>query len=472
MIECAMRLLLKYNRALKMSFRARETNFVFFALGMMLCISGCAPTLTAQVFSIVDNNYVESPDFSKLQLGAFVGLSRRLPEETFNVKEVGSGLVLNYRLPGNPVSSRTFSANLERAGALRDIDFAYNVARQIAPDIDEERLQTVMLKTALEHLDRYSTFLDSAEYSALMSEPAPGTGGIGVEIAIRSGYPTVVSPISGGPAERAGIVPDDQIIAIDGVSTVEKHLAEVVKMLRGPLQSEIRITVRRQDWLEDKTFILVRGTVQLRVIQSRLLDDGIGLVTFKQFTMRASQDFEAALRRLEADGMRDLILDLRANSGGVLDQAVAIAGKFFERGTLICRTSGRGKGQTRDLYTQDDKTRKELSVLVIVDKETAAGAELLAAAIQESGRGLVLGGGTFGHGSIYVYFPMPGGSALKLTTAKWVTAKNWSAEGRGLTPDIPIKALLLGSGTAQGDLEHDIYLQTAVNIIQERRLKR
>jgi carboxyl-terminal processing protease len=472
MIEGAMRLLLKYNQALKMLFRAREKNFVFFVLGIMLCIAGCAPTLTEQVFSIIDDNYVERPDFSKLRLGAFVGLSKRLRDETFNVTEAGSGVVLNFRLPGNPASSRKFSANLGRAGALRDIDFAYKLARQIAPDLDEERLQTVMLKTALEHLDRYSTFLDSAEYRALMSDPAPGTGGIGAEIAIRLGYPTVVSPISGGPADRAGIVPNDQIIAIDGVSTVEKYLAEVVKMLRGPLQSEIRITVRRQGWLEDKTFILVRGTARLRVIQSRSLDDGIGLVTFKQFTMRASQDFEAALRRLEADGMRDLILDLRANSGGVLDQAVAIAGKFFERGTLICRTRGRRQGQTRDLYAQDDKVRKDLSVFVLVDKETAAGAELLAAAMQESGRGLVLGGQTLGHGSIFVYFPITDGSAVKLTTAKWVTAKNWSAEGRGLTPDITIEAPLLGSGTVQGDVSRDIHLQRAIEIIKERRVKR
>jgi C-terminal peptidase prc len=347
------------------SIHISQNKCVLFALGIILWLSGCAPTLTSQVFSVVESHYVEQPDFSKLRLGALVGLSKHLPPGMFNIREANTELVLDYRAPGAALSSKKFSASVGRGDGLQEVEFAYRIAREIAPSVDEKQLQTAMLKSAVEHLDSRSEFLDAESYSAFVSGPPAGTGGIGVEFAIRSNYPTVVRSIEGGPAERAGILPDDQIVTIDGKSTANSSLAEALKLLRGPLRSEIKVSIRRKGWAEDKTFTLMRAVVPLRAVRNRFLGDGIGVVTLSQFTQRAGQDIEAALQRLEAEGMRDLILDLRGNSGGVLDQAVAVAGKFFDAGTLICRTSGRGPGQTQDLYTRDENVRKRLPLFVL-----------------------------------------------------------------------------------------------------------
>jgi carboxyl-terminal processing protease len=247
---------------------------------------------------------------------------------------------------------------------------------------------------------------------------------------------------------------------------------EIAKKLIGKVGSAITITIQREGWVEDRTFSLVREEFSPSGIEVRSLSDGIGLIILKHFQFRAGQDFEVALWRMEAEKIRDLILDLRHTSDGFLYQAVAIAGKFLPYKTVVARVRGRSPGQTREPFTYGEIVRKNLPILVIVDQETAAVAEFFAAAIQESGRGLLLGERTAGQTSLTSYFAVPGGSALMLLTDKWFTAKDLSLEGKGLTPNILIEGTQTPSGSTQLDLSHDVYLQRALEIIKERRVKR
>jgi carboxyl-terminal processing protease len=443
----------------------------WFLLSVLLWSSGCVPTLTSNVFSVIERSYIENPDFSKLRLAAFMGLSKRLPPETFAVKEVNGGLVLDYRLPGSPFSSKTFAARVNREEATRDVDFAYEIARQIAPNIQKEKLETAMLRSAVESLDGTSAFLHSMELSTLPPSESPEASDVGLGIPLRSSSPVAVNPLYGGPAQRAGILAGDRLVAIDGISTVDMELVDIDKKLRGNTGTEIRVTIRREGWTEDRTFSLVREN-RLLAVDARFLGDGIGLITQRHFQFRSGQDFEVALRRMEADKIRDLILDLRHTSGGFVYQAVAIAGKFLPRRTVVGRVSGRSLEETREPFTYGEIVRKDLPLFVIVDKETAAVAEFFAAAIQESGRGLLLGEQTAGQTLLTSNFPVPGGSALMLLTHKWFTAKDLSLDGKGLTPDILVEGTQTISDSTQGDLSHDIYLQRAVEVVKERRAKR
>jgi carboxyl-terminal processing protease len=442
----------------------------WFFLSVLLWSSGCVPTLTSNVFSVIERSYIENPDFSKLRLAAFMGLSKRLPPETFAVKEVNGELVLDYRLPGSPFSSKAFAARVNREEATRDVDLAYEIARQIAPNIQKEKLETAMLRSAVESLDGTSAFLHSTELSALPPSESPDASDVGLGIPLRSSIPVAVNPLYGGPAQRAGILPGDRLVAIDGIFTVDMELVDIAKKLRGNSGTEVRITIRREGWTEDRTFTLVRENRPLAV-DARFLGDGIGLITLRHFLFRAGQDFEVELRRMEAQGIHDLILDLRHSSGGFLYQGVAIAGKFLPYKTVVARGRRRVSGSNQELYTYGEKIRKSLRLFVIVNKDTGEIAELLAAAIQESQRGLLLGKRTSGQMSVADFVTFTGGSVLLLSTTRWFTGKNLPFEGKGLTPDIPIEGAQTPSGSARGDPSYDIYLQRALEIIKERRAK-
>jgi carboxyl-terminal processing protease len=322
------------------------------------------------------------------------------------------------------------------------------------PVASADRLVEAAVTAMLERLDPYSSYLSRDLYTELRRDTGDA-GGIGLEVTIRDGVLTVVEPIDGAPAERAGIAGGDAIVAIDGEPTASLTLVDVVHRLRGPLGTRVTLAVERKG-VPRFDVAVTRETVRLVAVKSRLLDGGYGYLKVKSIPARAADDAERALRGVEpADGFRGVILDLRGNPGGLLTESARLADVFVDEG-LIAWTEGRDERQQKR-FVATRRARRNVPMVVLVDHGTAAGSEVVAAALQDHRRALVVGFPTFGRGTVQTIFALEAGTALKLTTGRLRTPNGASIEGVGVKPDV-----LVGDGEPLARGEEDLVLREAV----------
>lgn len=298
------------------------------------------------------------------------------------------------------------------------------------------------IKGMVETLDPHSAFLPPNLYKEMQEETKGRFEGIGIEITLKEGILTVVSPIENTPAYKAGIQAGDQILKIEGESTKNLTLIECVKRLRGPKGSKVTITIMREGFPKPRDITLIRDVIPIRSVRYEILDKHYGYIRISQFQEKTSGEFDKAIKELEAAAqgrLKGLILDLRNNPGGLLDQAVKIADRFIESG-LIVSVEGRKEESKMKFNAQrqeDDLTKYPL--VVLVNGGSASGAEIVAGAIQDHGRGILLGTQTFGKGSVQTIFSLKDGSGLRLTTARYYTPSGRSIQAKGIVPDIIVK---------------------------------
>ena len=295
-------------------------------------------------------------------------------------------------------------------------------------------------------LDPHSEFLDPAAYHDLQDDTEGQFGGLGLIVTVRSNYVTVVTPMEDTPGFRAGILAGDRIIKINGEDAVKMPLEDAVKRLRGKPGTQVTMTIQRPSSGIVKNFTLTRAVVQMKMVEdinSReefpLNDDKIGYVCITQFGDKTGDELEAALRKLQAQGMKALILDLRWNPGGLLDEAVNVCQKFLPRGQLVVSTEGRDPAQNsiRDAAGRGDELHG-MPIVVLVNLSSASASEIVTGCLQDLHRASILGEKTFGKGSVQSIFPLEDGSALKLTTAKYYTPSHRVIHEHGITPDIAV----------------------------------
>ncbi|NWF92497.1 MAG: S41 family peptidase [Syntrophaceae bacterium] len=306
------------------------------------------------------------------------------------------------------------------------------------------------IKGMLDTLDPHSAFLPPNMYKEMQEETKGRFEGLGIEITIKDGVLTVVSPIEDTPAFRAGILAGDMILKIDGESTKSLPLMECVKRLRGPKGTKVTITIMREGFTKPKDFTLVREVIPIRSVRHELLEKHYGYIRVSQFQEKTDTEFDKHLKALEEESkgaLKGLILDLRNNPGGLLDQAVKVADRFLESG-LIVSMEGRREDQKMKFHAQSAGTIPAYPLVVLINSGSASGAEIVAGAIQDHGRGILLGTQTFGKGSVQTIFPLKDGSGLRLTTARYLTPNGRSIQAKGISPDIVVKPL-------QGQLEEE-----------------
>lgn len=312
-----------------------------------------------------------------------------------------------------------------------------------------------LVRGALEGLldslkDPYSEFLDADRFRALQHDTEGEFGGLGLVVAIREGHLTVVSPMEGSPGFRAGILSGDRIVRIGNESTGEMTLEEAVRRLRGPPGTEVTLTIYRPSTDRTLTLTLQRAVIQVEMVKDLenrkefpLTTDGIGYVRITQFGEKTDSELRQALRRMKAQNLRALVLDLRWNPGGLLEQAVAVSEEFLAPGQLIVSTRGRNPAQTRAYHA--GRRADQLSgipMVVLVNMGTASAAEIVAGCLQDHRRAIVIGEKTFGKGSVQSVIPLPDGSALRLTTARYFTPSGRLIHEHGIVPDeeVPLSA--------------------------------
>jgi carboxyl-terminal processing protease len=299
------------------------------------------------------------------------------------------------------------------------------------------------IKGMLETLDPHSAFMPPDVYNEMKEETKGRFEGLGIEITLKEGILTVVSPIEDTPAFKAGIQAEDQILKIDGEPTKDLPLMECVKRLRGPKGTKVTITIMREGFNKPKDFNLVRDVIPIRSVRHELLDKQYGYIRISQFQEKTDSELDKHLKALEEEnkgGLKGLVLDLRNNPGGLLEQAVKVADRFLESG-LIVSMEGRREDQKMKFYAHPEGTVSSYPLIVLINGGSASAAEIVAGAIQDNSRGILLGTQTFGKGSVQTIFTLKDGSGLRLTTARYYTPSGRSIQAKGITPDILVKPL-------------------------------
>ncbi|MFO7576759.1 MAG: S41 family peptidase [Pelovirga sp.] len=312
------------------------------------------------------------------------------------------------------------------------------VRNNYVEEVSVEQLIRGAVRGMLETLDPHSSYLNAEMYEDLKIETHGEFGGVGIEVAVRDRALVVVAPIENTPACRAGIQPGDRIVAIDGRPAHDIDMMEAVRLLRGPVGEEVTLLLQRGDRAEPIEVTLVRTVIMVESVRSRLLDQGYGYVRLVQFQERTGTDVAEHLARLHADGdqpLRGLVLDLRNNPGGLLEQAVAVADIFLADG-LIVSTAGRHAQSELSFQARTPGTEPDYPLVVLINGGSASAAEIVAGALQDHGRAVILGEQSFGKGSVQTIIPLADDSGLRLTTARYYTPSGRSIQALGITPDI------------------------------------
>lgn len=306
-------------------------------------------------------------------------------------------------------------ANLEEFSQVASV-----VNSHYVEDIDSEDLIKAGIKGMLKTLDPYSEYLDPKQYHALLEDTHGQFEGLGIEIAIKDGWLTVISPLEDTPAERMGIQAGDRIVKIEGVSTKGITVEVAVKKLRGKKGTVVHITIEREGIGEPMEYAIQRDVISIRAVPYYgIAGEGIGYVRLNRFSDISADELKEAVSELLRENIKGLILDLRGNPGGLLTQAVAVASVFLEPDKLVVETKGKVKSQNKEFHSFGKPLYPELPLAVLVDEGSASGSEIVAGAIQDWDRGIIIGDTTFGKGLVQNVIRLKDGSGLKLTTAKY-----------------------------------------------------
>ncbi len=324
----------------------------------------------------------------------------------------------------------------------RNIEIFTEVLRQIEKSYvepqDPQELIYGAIKGMVHNLDPHSSFMTKEEYRELMLETKGSFTGIGVEITVKDNVLTVVSPIEGTPAYKVGMKAGDKIIKIENKRTKDMSLMEAVKKIRGPKGTKVNLTIMREGEAKPLEFSITRGVIPLISVRQYFLTPEIGYVRISNFQSKTAKDLSAALEEMEKGReIKGLILDLRNNPGGLLSQAIEVSDLFLNSG-LIVSTKGRISSQNITATAHTDKKPRTYPIIVLVNSGSASAAEIVAGALQDNKRAIVLGTRTFGKGSVQTILPLSDGSGLRLTTARYYTPSGKSIQLSGIVPDIEL----------------------------------
>jgi len=314
------------------------------------------------------------------------------------------------------------------------------IEKNFVDPVDSKKLIRGAIRGMISSLDPHSAFLLPESYKDLQIETRGQFSGIGIVITLQDNVVTVISPIEGTPAYKAGIKAGDQIVKVDGDETKTMMLWEAVKKMRGKKGTSVVITIRRKELPEPIDFTIVRDVIPLESVRFHLLKPSYGYLRITNFRENTADDVKAALKKLESGKtpLKGLIIDLRDNPGGLLDQAIKVADVFLDKGPIVS-IKGRLKAHSKIYAAHRDKDKLSHPIVLLINEGSASASEIVAGAMQDHGRALVLGTTSFGKGSVQTVEPLRDGSGLKLTIARYYTPNGQAIQARGIIPDILVE---------------------------------
>ena len=352
----------------------------------------------------------------------------------------------------NPLSIETDKKIVEKGKLttplpIEQIRILVEVFHKLKKDYVEELSDQTLMKNAMkgmvENLDPHSSYLGKEEYKQLQEGTSGEFGGLGIEIGMRGGKLTVISPIDGTPAATAGIKAGDYIVKIDGMPVKEFSLSKAVKKLRGTPGTSVTLSVLRGQIRKPLEIKIVRETIKTNSVRSRVLERGYGYIRISQFQAPTGEAVRKHLKDLlskNSNELSGLVLDLRNNPGGILSSAVSVADLFLKDG-LIVYTAGRIPGTKLEFHSESSDILNGAPIITLINEGSASASEIVAGALQDRGRALIMGRRSFGKGSVQTILPMNDGSALKITTARYYTPSGRSIQAEGIEPDVYVKKI-------------------------------
>ncbi|MGB8635917.1 MAG: S41 family peptidase [Rhodanobacteraceae bacterium] len=338
-----------------------------------------------------------------------------------------------------PAPASTSSAGQVDIDDIRTFTRVYSVVKQAYVDpVSDKRLMQAAIHGLLSKLDPHSAFLDRRDLRQLSEDTSGEYAGIGIQVAAVGGQLRVIAPLDGTPAARAGIRSGDVILSINGKAITSQSIDSMVDHLRGPAGSQVTLSILHDKASVPKLIKLTRERIQVASVRSRMLEPGFALLRISEFQQATEQDLRQAITRLEKGGaLKGAVLDLRSNPGGLLTAAVGVSDIFLERGAIVSTRGRTAQSDMRFDATQGDMLHGA-PLVVLVDQGTASAAEIVAGALKDNHRGLIMGQRTFGKGSVQSVLPLDDNYAVKLTTARYYTPSGTSIQAEGITPDIAL----------------------------------
>ena len=311
------------------------------------------------------------------------------------------------------------------------------VKKYYVEEVKTKDLVYSAIKGMLGSLDPHSSFMPPEAYKEMQVETKGEFGGLGIQIGMKDKALTVIAPIEDTPAFKAGIKAGDKIVKINKESTQDMTLQDAVSKMRGAPKTSVTISILREGWEEPKDFTIVRDIIKIKSVKSKILEDKIGYIKLSQFQEMTSSDLASAVKKMEDGKVNSLVLDLRNNPGGLLNSAIDVTSRFLPKGKLVVYTKTRA-GEKSEFFT-DGESYFSKPMIVLVNQGSASASEIVAGALKDWNRAVVLGTQTFGKGSVQTVIPLSDGAGLRLTTAKYYTPKGTSIQNTGITPDIVMK---------------------------------
>jgi len=325
------------------------------------------------------------------------------------------------------------------------------IQSEYVDEVEPKDLIYGSLKGMLSSLDPHSQFMDPDAYNELKVDTEGKFGGLGIEITVKDGLLTIITPIEGTPAWKAGLKPNDRIVKIDQEITRDMTLTDAVKKLRGKPGEAVNITILRESEKKVLDLKIVRDIIKIvNIREARILEDNIGFIRVIEFRENTAKEMNSALEDLKKQGMSALIIDLRNNPGGLLDSAVKATECFIEKGKPIVSTKGRRPDQNMEFISGAAHPIADIPIVVLINEGSASGSEIMAGALQDHKRAIILGTKSFGKGSVQTVIPLRDGSALRLTTSKYFTPSGRLIHGKGIAPDITVEAARIETPPAEG----------------------
>lgn len=340
------------------------------------------------------------------------------------------------------VPSLTTAQSDDKEETYRQLSLFGDVFERVRSDYVEEVTDQDLIEAAingmLTSLDPHSGYLPDDNFKKMQVQTTGRFGGLGIEVTMENGFVKVVSPIDDTPAAKAGLQPEDLIVTVDDISLVGLTLAEAVEKLRGPVGSEIRIMVQRA---QDEPFevTIIRDEIKIKSVRSRLYDT-IGYVRITTFSEQTTPGLMNAIDDLNTEtngNLGGIVLDLRNNPGGLLNEAIKVSDAFLEKGEIVS-TRGRNDNDIQHAYARPGDITRGLPIVILINSGSASASEIVAGALKDHRRAILMGTRSFGKGSVQTIVPLPGHGAMRLTTARYFTPSGVSIQSRGIEPDIEV----------------------------------
>jgi len=306
-------------------------------------------------------------------------------------------------------------------------------------DVDQSEVMDSAINGMLQSLDPYSSYMNPEIFENSRTETSGEFGGLGIEVSMESGVVKVIAPIDDTPAAKAGIKAGDYIVKIDDVQVQGKTLMEAVNLMRGPVGTKIELTVRRRGLRKAKIFTITRKIIEVKSVASKIIDDKVGYLRLRAFNQNSDSQLKKEISKLEKNKkLVGYILDLRNNPGGLLSQAISISDFFLNDGQIVS-TRGRIKSENRKFFAKEGDKIEGKPLIVLINNGSASAAEIVAGALQDHKRAILLGETTFGKGSVQAIIPLKNRGAIRLTTSKYYLPSGKSISEVGISPDIEVE---------------------------------